>query len=683
MNLYRYVATLFLILCFGVTFAQEEDTTSTTDSLPSFRELMNMDVVINQDLMNVPVSVAGQKDQYLQEAPSIISVVTKQDIATFGYRDISEVLRMVPGFEFGYDVEGLSGMSFRGIWAHEGKALMMINGVVVNDLAYGNTNPIGAIPVAMIERVEVIRGPGSAIYGGFAGVVVINIITTSATAQKSGDVTVQGGAFGSKSSSAGAFLNYGVHAKNANISVNLGYADRPLSDRRYNDFFGNSLKMDNSTAYRQYLYAIAKGTYKNLSFNYHRTMQDFAGQDGNKAILPFANGRLTETYSHTTEALILKQAINLSSYLKLEPSFEVVRGNPLTSALLPTNVRNGQYSLQGATKLSMYTGKMKLDWDLRRFGQVTAGGAFVRNVFECTAVNGTPGVQTGPNVGDTGYIARNEQKSLLLEYTNKFDVFGITLGSRYESTPFGDAFAPRAGLTYSYKKMNAKLLYGRAYRIPLLVQSQSRGLNYSGNLRPETSNTIELEFGYKFNKNISARFNVFDTRISDVITYYSVNSRYVNAGNLQSQGIEAEVAARFSNLGAFLNASYCQPTIGSSPNTLTMDKDGFLGIPRFKLNAGAYYTWKHLNVAPSLTLLSSRVGQSSDTLAVGNTTYPGLVLVNLAITYNGLIKNLDLRFSGSNLLNADYLLIQPYYGGHAPMPTNDRQLTLTAIYTLP
>jgi len=65
-------------------------------------------------------------------------VFNRTDIEAYGARDLADILRYVPGFELGVDVLSLVGTSFRGIWAYEGKILLMINGLTVNDYAYGN-----------------------------------------------------------------------------------------------------------------------------------------------------------------------------------------------------------------------------------------------------------------------------------------------------------------------------------------------------------------------------------------------------------------------------------------------------------------------------------------------------------------------------------------------------------------
>ena len=668
---------LLILLCGGMprVYAQQPE----NDSLPSLNELLEMKVDSKEDRNNAPVSVAGQKNQLIQEVPSIISVITKEDIANYGARDISEALRMVPGFEFGWDVEGLTGLSFRGIWVHEGKALIMINGVAINDLAFGNTNLIGTVQTSMIERIEIIRGPGSVIYGGFAEATVINIVTHSGSNLKGVTGTVSGGLFGSNSFSKSGNLNCGFSNKNGQVSASVGYANQPLSTRTYTDFFGNTLEMNLQNAYREYMYAIVKGNYKDFSFVYHRSTQNYAGQDGDIGIIPLNNNRVTEAYTNFTEALVFKQQISCSSVFSIEPSVSVVHGNGITSALLPNSQSNGVYGLDGDTKMYRYQAGIMSNWDIKKYGQVIFGGSFIRDQLNIQSITGNPGLRVGPGPGDTAYAANSDMKSILAEYTNKFDVFGITVGGRYEITSFGNAFAPRAGITYVYKKFNAKLLFGDAYRIPLLYEASSRTINYSGNLHPETSTSIELETGYKFSRLLSARVNIFNIEINSPIKYDGSTNAYVNTGHVLSHGAEGEVNFQKTAWGGFANGSLALPGSGTSPTLLTADKKEFLGVPQWKLNAGAYYNYKNLQVSPSFTLLPRRLGQSSDTASLSNTTYPSVLLLNLSVTYTNLFKKTDVRLTGTNLLDEKYELIQTYYGDHAAVPAYDRHITLSII----
>ena len=187
-----------------------------------------------EELLNAPVAIATRRLQPEDTAPSVVSVVNRADIERYGWRDLYDILMALPGFEFGSDGTGLVGLSARGIWAHEGKALVMINGITVSPLHNGNVNYYGFIPSEMVERVEVIRGPGSAVYGQFAGVAVINVLTRSAKDTFGGRMAVRGSSLGAGNHGGGAFLSASatVHEKAA-MAITAGYLATPFSNQPF------------------------------------------------------------------------------------------------------------------------------------------------------------------------------------------------------------------------------------------------------------------------------------------------------------------------------------------------------------------------------------------------------------------------------------------------------------------
>ena len=133
-----------------------------------------------EKLINSLISVASKKPMNTRESPSIVSLITDEEIKKSGARDLIDVLRLVPGMDFGVDVEGVVGVGIRGNWAHEGKVLVLLDGQEMNEVLFACNMFGNHYPVDQIKKVEIIRGPGSAIYGGFAEYGVINIITKQA-----------------------------------------------------------------------------------------------------------------------------------------------------------------------------------------------------------------------------------------------------------------------------------------------------------------------------------------------------------------------------------------------------------------------------------------------------------------------------------------------------------------------
>ena len=97
--------------------------------------------------ISLAIEAASRKPLTLRKSPSIISVITSEEIERTGAKDLMDIFRMIPGMEFNVDVEGVVALSFRGMWANEGNVLLQIDGQEMNETAYaslqfGNHYPI-------------------------------------------------------------------------------------------------------------------------------------------------------------------------------------------------------------------------------------------------------------------------------------------------------------------------------------------------------------------------------------------------------------------------------------------------------------------------------------------------------------------------------------------------------------
>lgn len=624
------------------------------------------------------VAIATQHEQTPEQAPSIVSVITRQDIDNYGFRDLTDILRMVPGFEFGVDVFGIAGLSSRGVWAHEGKALLMIDGMTVNELGFGNYNFFGSIPASMIEKVEIIRGPGSARYGGFAEVAAINIITHQPSSLDGMRIQSTGGALGSGEYTKSGNISFGTKKEDKEFAVNLGASSRALSRRPYHDFFGSSLGMGTEDSPRGWEHAVAQAQVKNLDVRYLHTSFDTMGQDGFFTLIPKLNGINQERANQTTDVIHLHYKGHVSDSITVEPLVEYTRGTPIVTGVLPASTLSQIYQGPGAS-LERLRSEIEATYDADGFGRWDFGAGYIRDSAENIGVSGDPGLYGSSNPSDFVRKRSTDSRYLLAQYLQQFHRVGVTLGGRFEDTSFGSAVAPRAGVTYVQEAFSAKILYGRAFRVPLPWQAYSRVSSVPASLEPETADTIEGEIGYKWSRGITGTLNVFYTDISRAIVYNGQTNSYNNSGDIVSYGSEGELKIRSAHYGGFVNFSFAQPGKNSVPFYLTPNKKNFLASPKFKANIGTFYKPGRWEYGPSVTLLSARYGQSqesSQTNVNGVVRYKPLALANFNIRGENVLKNMDVTLSAHNIFDSRYTLIQPYYGSHAPLPAQDREIAL-------
>lgn len=137
------------------------------------------------------VSIATGSRQLISRAPSVATVITAADIQAMGATDLDDVMETIPGVHVARTTQVYSpSYVFRGInLGFNPQVLILINGIPATSVVNGNRgNGWVGLPLEHIARIEVIRGPGSALYGADALAGVINVITKSA--EESGGTTI-------------------------------------------------------------------------------------------------------------------------------------------------------------------------------------------------------------------------------------------------------------------------------------------------------------------------------------------------------------------------------------------------------------------------------------------------------------------------------------------------------------
>ncbi|MFM7272615.1 MAG: TonB-dependent receptor plug domain-containing protein, partial [Gammaproteobacteria bacterium] len=143
------------------------------------------------------LSIATGQKQLVAKAPAVASVITAEEIEALGATTLEEILETVPGVHVSLSSTYLSPIvSVRGIYTDKNpQVLMLVNGVPMTHLHFGDRGGRSSFPVRDIARVEVIRGPGSAVYGADALAGVINVITKSGSEIGGTEAGIRGASF--------------------------------------------------------------------------------------------------------------------------------------------------------------------------------------------------------------------------------------------------------------------------------------------------------------------------------------------------------------------------------------------------------------------------------------------------------------------------------------------------------
>ena len=141
-----------------------------------------------EDLLDVRVTSVSKHEQEISQAPAFVTVITDKMIETFGYRSVADALRSVPGMWITYDrylaQVGIRGVAVHGDW--NSRTILLLNGHTLNEQWGGTANldELLGIDISNVKQIEVVKGPGSSLYGSNAFFGVINVVTKDAESVK-------------------------------------------------------------------------------------------------------------------------------------------------------------------------------------------------------------------------------------------------------------------------------------------------------------------------------------------------------------------------------------------------------------------------------------------------------------------------------------------------------------------
>ncbi len=655
-----------------------------------------------EDLLNLEVTVASaNKGLTLRESPGIITLVTAEEIRNMGARDLIDILRLIPGVDFGVDVQGVVGLSMRGNWAHEGKILLLIDGQEMNELAYATTQFGNHYPVDNISRIEMIRGPGSAIYGGFAELGVINIITKGAELQ-GGEINLLASQTVDAFGRANLSMAYGNKWDEVEIYGNFLVGEGARSDREFSDFYGDSYNMkDNSDLTAQFFNVGLR--YKGLLARAIIDQYSIHTRD-----IFYINAPHDVEMEFTTYSFELKYDWQVTDNFVITPKFVTKTQNPWQSDnkeaadLADFEDVAGQY---WEIEVKRDLGSLWFAYDFSEKHNILAGLEYYNDDLKGNTLIG----KTPP------YSAYN--KAFFVQGMFQTDIANITLGARWEDhSHAGDALVPRFGLTKVWDRFHSKFLYSKAFRTPVsrniggafdpsgldpdpdnVTDEEYEAAQDSSNIEAETTTVYEIETGYRFTENIFLTANFYDIVIEDPIVYffdinYGHGDSYKNFDEVGTRGLELE--AKFKYGWGYINTNFSYYTVSDNKvfqysivdtNYEEIEDDQLLGFSpmKFTINS-SFEVYEKITLNPSLVYSSKKWGyvavDDEDNLIADE--FDDVLLVNANIAMSNLFgSNFRIAFGVYNALNEDVDFVQPYYDGyHAALPGPSREVFIKLTY---
>lgn len=532
-----------------------------------------------EELMNVRITTAGKTSQRIADIPASVVLITRDEIETYGYRTLSEILENVPGL-YGTNDYSEFGMNFgvRGFWSGvpNDNMIFLVNGMH-QVLDFSSNYPMSKIfvPVEAIDRIEVIRGPMSVVYGAGAFYGVINIITNEPTSKPVSMVSFSAGNLKTKKIFARVAGKEGAFNYHVNASLYDTYGmDHALRHMVVSPALlpallvpeddGTGGKLENSETYFNFSGAV-KGFSVNMSHSLGKREFYFAFpsvSDG--SLYRISSTQISLGYKKDfSKSLTLEGKLSYSksstsfNYKILFDDFYGVQDLRTNAWELELNsfYRSGQ-SFEITTGLS-YRSVFDISniFDLPSFGVPFFENTQIfladQNQVVTRALFSQIDYSPFKNLKLVAGIRLEQSPGYELEL---FKVLGAQVQDR--STALFDQdeveIIPRFAVLYYLDENNVfKFLYGQATNRPSFAQNyQNTLLAGLEPLEPESIQTLEVNYigtySPRFSLNASIFRNVLKKLITRVVDFdedRNYTSYSDNAGKMVTHGIELAISA--------------------------------------------------------------------------------------------------------------------------------------------
>jgi iron complex outermembrane receptor protein len=661
------------------------------------------------------VSIATGSAQPLRRAPAVATVITAEDIAAIGAHDLDQVLETVPGMHVSRSAINYEPLYIaRGIYSvNNPQMLMLQNGVPMTTLLTGSRGTLwGGYPVAHIARIEIIRGPGSALYGADAYSGVINIVTKNAADAPGTQAGVAGGSFHTRE----AWLQHGGKTGPLEVAAYLrvggtdGFRSLITADAQSarDKLFGTRASLAPgpvNTGYDavdalldltlpqwpQWRLRAGYQLRNNLGTGAGvASALDPVGKERGERIhadLGWTEADFSADWSVGATASVLQFTQRITTDLRLSPP-----GTRFATGLFPDGFIGHPDTSERQIRLSAYALYHGWNGHKPRLGlghddlDMYHTATFKNYIFNRAGVP----VPTGPVIDysqiqpfllpqrrTVSYLTAQDEWQFARDWT-------LTAGVRHDRySDFGGTTNPRLAVVWDAAlDLTAKLLYGRAFRAPSF--NEEFGINnpvQRGNpaLQPERIGTVEAALAWQAAPQLQLNLNLYRHAMQDIIrgvpnAQAGTGATFQNIGNQHGKGLELEAvwdAARALQL----TGSYAYQR---SIDAATGQDAGY--APRHHFYGRL--EWRRAGIgtlSPQLNRVADRRRARGD----ARPRVPDYTTFDLAFSTSRVLRRCELSLALRNIFNAD--VREPSLApGLIPndLPMAPRAVSLRAVVTL-
>jgi outer membrane receptor for ferrienterochelin and colicin len=603
MKRYTSVVAVLLLAVSAVGQAQQEEPQKDYSDV-SLEKLLQLETV-----------TAAMKRQTAAEAPAVISVLTAEDLRKLGVNTLYEALNHMPGVLVTESYFGYTMVNIRGILSthYNDKVLLLINGHPMREVVNGSFH-MEIVPIQAVERIELVRGPGSALYGTNAFAGVINIITRKGASLQadngsrkvSAEIVGGGGSYSTFEGSVavGAGSETRDYIAVAGLRNDQGYPFRVTADER-----GASGVIDYENDVANF--------WGSARFNEVTVSGAYFDQDKAKfGITPvleysgptrYKGGLLDLTWDHP-----LRQKLNMSARLRYDTLSREsdARHFPYDGFLGHANADTEMYSSG-----DLFGAELQWDWTASSKASLLAGAVYEYRKTDPYPFRFLDDNSLSPM---TAFVDSHS--------ANDISLFGqgliqlrtgtqLVLGLRFDNNSVAGSFvAPRLGLVHSLAHDTfVKVLYAEAYRTPEFFEQYVTTYNVlygNPDLKPEKIRSFDVALDTTYRKKTNFQFDAFVLSTDDLITRIRTTTPelhgpnadiYINSTGERIWGIETGVRTS-AGPSVTLSATY---SFRKGTNKATSEDLVYLG----EHTINAELSWKVTNqllVYPNLQYVSSR-----------------------------------------------------------------------------
>jgi outer membrane receptor for ferrienterochelin and colicins len=605
-----------------------------------------------EQLMTIKVEGASLHPQTLEDAPASVTLITAEDIRKYGYRTLGETLASVRGFHENnnrtYHTVGVRGFNLPSDYGS--RILVLVNGHNMADNIFDSMLWFGVdfpVDLKLVQRIEVIRGPSSALYGSSGIFATINIITKSPDEAGPISLTASTGSFGDKQIQAMGVMPLGRNVKvllSGSVFNNSGEKslyfpgfDTPQTNH------GNAVRMDGEKGYH---------FFGNLVW--HNWSITAVMSDRNK-LQPISWGPtvFNDRGTHVFEA---------SNYVEAAYSRELKGGTLRWRTYYNQTHLGGRFDYplgSSDTSIAAVEDNRTYSWgdwigtsltyrhDVAHIGTVTAG---FEGKIDLRAFQGSKDVM--PTAIEFVNIDRRDKTlGLFLQDERQLSRhWKVDLGVRLDVSYYRRSFvSPRAAFIYQPSvAWTYKFLYGRSFRNPSAFDLfYNDGLSAAANpaARPEKADTVEVDLERRVGKRMTLSASAYGYRLRDFLEGVYTSSGLIqtqNTGKIHATGLEFEMNTR-PTAWIEATASYAmQRSLDEIVKNVLPNSPDHLAKLRFAVPLGRKFT------------ASSGMQYFSSRLTLAGQTVNQVYLADFTITSRRLVPMFDVQFGLRNAFNRNY-----------------------------